>query len=85
VQSYTAGRAGGHAEETSDWSYAAIALRLRRIYGRDVRMTPDVVDPTMEFFTRQAAREGITPPSDLRSALSNLNIAQYVNTIGPGL
>ncbi len=85
VQSYAAGRTGGHADEPWHWSYAPIALRLREMYGREVQMTPDVLDPTMDFFTRQAAQEGITLPSDLRSALMNLNIAQYVNTIGPGL
>ena len=85
VQSYTAGRSGGHAEEPWHWSYAPIALRLREMYGREVQMTPDVVDPTMDFFTRQAAQAGITLPADLRSALTNLNIAEYVNTIGPGL
>ncbi len=85
VQSYTAGRPGGHAEEPWHWSYAPIALRLREMYGREVQMPPDVVDPTMDFFTRQAARERITLPADLRSALTNLDIAQYVNTIGPGL
>ncbi len=39
----------------------------------------------LEPVTSVLPTQGITLPSDLRSALMNLNIAQYVNTIGPGL
>lgn len=85
VQTYTAGRTGGHAEEPWHYSYAPIALPLRTLYNEDVRLEEDVADPIMSDWQARATTARITLPADLRSALLGLNLSSYVNTIGPGL
>lgn len=85
VQAYTPGRSGGHQEESWHFSYAPLAISLREMFNKEVRLDQDVVDPLMDFFTKRAAAANITLPSDLRPALGALDILKYVNTIGPGL
>ena len=85
VQAYTPGRSGGHQEEAWHFSYAPLAISLRAMFNKDVKLDQDVVDPLMDFFTTQATAAKITLPSDLRPALDALDILKYVNTIGPGL
>jgi hypothetical protein len=87
IQAYTPppGRTGGHNEEAWHYSYAPIALPLREMYRADVRVPQDVVTPMLDFFNREAKAQKITLPADLPKALADVNVAQYVDTIGPGL
>lgn len=85
IKTYTSGRAGGHQEEAWHYSYEPIAGPIRSIYNLDVRLTEEIVDPIMADWATRAASASVTLPNDLRAALLNLDLSNYVNVIGPGL
>jgi hypothetical protein len=85
VKAYTAGRTGGHSEEAWHYSYAPIAVPLRTLFNREVRLSSDIVDPILADWTARASRAHVTLPNDLGSALRALNLSTFVDVIGPGL
>lgn len=85
LQTYTAGRAGGHSEEAWHYSYAPISVPLRTLFNQEVRLDQDIVAPLLTDLQARAGRAGVTLPNDLQAALAGLNLSPYVNDIGPGL
>jgi Domain of unknown function (DUF4157)/D-alanyl-D-alanine carboxypeptidase/Zinc carboxypeptidase len=84
-QAYTAGRTAGHSEEPWHWSYAPLALPIRRMYERQVNLPTDVVAHLLRYFQTRATAKRVQVPADFAAALRSLNISEYVSTVGPGL
>jgi len=90
VQAYPPGRSGGHNVEQWHYSYAPISVGIKKLYTSQILDTPQhlksaVLDPIVAEFTSRASAAGVTLPSDFQTGLSQLNIAEYVNTIDPRL
>jgi predicted deacylase len=85
VQSYTPGRSAGYNEEPWHYSYAPIAVGLRRRYNDQVNLSTDVAQAFLDDMKARAKAGGIPVPSDLESAVKALKIGDFVNTIGPDL
>ena len=85
VQAYTPGRSAGYNEEPWHFSYAPLAVGLRRRYNAQVNLSTDVADQFVADLKARAAKDGLKVPPDLDSAVKSLKIGDFVNTLGPGL
>jgi hypothetical protein len=85
IQAYTAGRGGGYNEEPWHYSYAPLSVSLRQQYDKLVNLQTDVIDQIDSEFQKRARVAGQKVPPDFKTELQNINIAELVNNIGPGL
>jgi hypothetical protein len=85
IQAYTAGRSGGYNEEPWHYSYAPLSVGLRQRYSKLVNIQTDVIDQIDKEFQKRAKAASQTVPPDFKTELQNINIADLVNNLGPGL
>jgi predicted deacylase len=85
LQPYTSGRTVGYNEEQWHYSYAPLAIGLRKRYDAQVNLSTDVADAFLTDLKARAAKGGETVPLDLDAAVKALKISDFVDGIGPGL
>jgi hypothetical protein len=85
LQAFTPGRSTGYSEEPWHYSYAPIALGLRQRFDKQVNLSTDVADAFINDTKARAGAAGVTVPLDFDAAVKALKIADFVDSVGPGL
>lgn len=75
IQAYTAGRSGGYNEEPCTTPACRFSSALRQRYGNQINLQTNVIYQIDSEFQKRTKANGQTVPSDFKTELQNINIA----------